>query len=250
MSIVWILRWDLGDDVFEQRVLPDPCVQIVVDPERASVMGVVTGAFSVTLTGSRLVLGLKFRAGGFYPFIRRPVWSFTNQTVPVSQCFHVDDSHLVRRAALGDGPGIVAALETLLRDARPVMDDSLEEVFRMADAIAADATLLTVEQAAREFGVRPRSLQRAFRRYIGVGPKWMIRRCRIQEAAARLESGDVPTLSDLAGSLGYADQSHFINDFRRLVGRSPTRYTQSLGHDRARASRRVRDAARSRPQGR
>ena len=65
ISIAWILEWDLGDDAYEQRVLPDPCVQIVVDHDGAQVMGVVTGPFSTTLTGKRLVLGMKFRPRGF-----------------------------------------------------------------------------------------------------------------------------------------------------------------------------------------
>jgi AraC-like DNA-binding protein len=37
--------------------------------------------------------------------------------------------------------------------------------------------------------------------------------------------------ADLAGQLGYADQSHFINDFRRLVGRSPGEYAVRRGYD-------------------
>lgn len=59
-------------------------------------------------------------------------------------------------------------------------------------------------------------------------PTWMIRRYRIQEAAARLEAGDVHSWSDLALDLGYADQSHFSNDFRRFVGRPPATYARSL----------------------
>jgi AraC-like DNA-binding protein len=59
---------------------------------------------------------------------------------------------------------------------------------------------------------------------VGAGPKWLIRLYRIKEAAARIEEGDVVDWADLAGQLGYADQSHFINDFRRLVGRSPGEY--------------------------
>jgi AraC-like DNA-binding protein len=95
--------------------------------------------------------------------------------------------------------------------------------------MAADATMLTVEQAARTCGVSRRALQRLFRTYVGVGPKWMIRRYRIQEAAARLEAGDVDNCAELAHALGYADQSHFTNDFRRLVGRSPASYANAIG---------------------
>ena len=59
---------------------------------------------------------------------------------------------------------------------------------------------------------------------MGAAPKWLIRLYRIKEAAARIEDGDVGGWADLAARLGYADQAHFINDFRRLIGRSPGRY--------------------------
>jgi AraC-like DNA-binding protein len=229
ISIAWILHWDLGEDAHVQRVLPDPCVQIVVDAGGAHIMGVVTGSFSVTLTGKRLVLGMKFRPGGFYPFLRQPVASLTDRTVRVSHCFpNADERQLADCAAAGDGHGIVVMLEALLRRAAPVMDAQLDRVYRVADRIATDSTLLTVEHTARVCGLSGRSIQRLFRTYVGVSPKWMIRRCRIQEAAARLEAGDVHAWSDLALDLGYADQSHFINDFRRLVGRSPASYAHSL----------------------
>ena len=86
ISIAWILRWDLGEDAHVQRVLPDPCVQIVIDADGARVMGVVTGSFAVTLTGKHLVLGMKFRPGGFYPFLRQPVSSLTDRTVRLADC--------------------------------------------------------------------------------------------------------------------------------------------------------------------
>ncbi|MCP3138644.1 AraC family transcriptional regulator [Pyxidicoccus sp. QH1ED-7-1] len=41
-------------------------------------------------------------------------------------------------------------------------------------------------------------------------------------------------MADLALRLGYFDQSHFIRDFKAVVGRSPGRYVEE-----ARASRRA-----------
>jgi AraC-like DNA-binding protein len=97
-------------------------------------------------------------------------------------------------------------------------------VQRFVERIAGDPTMLTVEHASRVLDVSPRSLQRLFRTHVGVGPKWLIRLYRIKEAAARIEEGDVVQWADLADQLGYADQAHFINDFRRLLGRSPGEY--------------------------
>jgi AraC-like DNA-binding protein len=135
--------------------------------------------------------------------------------------------HLRDRAGAADGPAVIDALESLLRRIGPAPDSQLEQVYDMTTRIATDATIITVAHAARVFGTSPRSLQRVFRTYVGVGPKWMIRLYRIKEAAARIEDGMVSTWADLALRLGYADQAHFVNDFRRIVGRSPARYADA-----------------------
>ncbi len=71
-----------------------------------------------------------------------------------------------------------------------------------------------------------RALQRLFSRYVGVSPKWVIRRFRLQEAAEQLTRGNIVDWSRLALDLGYFDQAHFINDFRSLIGMSPTEYAK------------------------
>jgi AraC-like DNA-binding protein len=73
-----------------------------------------------------------------------------------------------------------------------------------------------------------RQLQRLFSEYVGVTPKWVIHRYRLLEAAERIATGTVIHWADLAFELGYADQAHFIRDFKRLVGRSPAHYAESI----------------------
>jgi AraC-like DNA-binding protein len=55
----------------------------------------------------------------------------------------------------------------------------------------------------------------------------VIRRYRLQEAAARLASGEEFDLASLAQSLGYFDQAHFTSDFHKLVGRPPAQYRRA-----------------------
>ena len=73
-----------------------------------------------------------------------------------------------------------------------------------------------------------RALQRLCRRYVGVGPKWLIKRFRLQEAAARLEAGETHDWAELSHQLGYFDQAHFVNEFTALVGQSPAAYARRL----------------------
>ena len=74
-----------------------------------------------------------------------------------------------------------------------------------------------------ECGASARGLQRLFREYVGVSPKWVMQRYRLFEAAERLAAGGVDG-AQVAQELGYFDQAHFIHDFKAMVGRSPLEF--------------------------
>lgn len=83
---------------------------------------------------------------------------------------------------------------------------------------------IRVEDLAATHHLAPRTLQRLFRRYVGVSPKWVLKRLRIHKAVERLASAASPAWTELALDLGYYDHAHFIRDFRLVVGRSPAEY--------------------------
>ena len=231
IEIAWTMRWDLrGREPFVQRVLPNPCVQLVVDSRGgARVLGVVTGAFSSTLDGEAFVLGLKFRPGGFHPFLRRPVAELTDREAPIASVLPgIDPVTLARLASEHDAAGLLQELEGALRALGPRADSRLAMIGAVMERIASDVDIQRVEDAALAFGVSVRALQRLFRIHVGVSPKWVIRRVRLKEAAARAESGAVENWAQLATALGYFDQSHLVNDFTSMVGRPPSGYARSL----------------------
>jgi transcriptional regulator GlxA family with amidase domain len=96
----------------------------------------------------------------------------------------------------------------------------------------ADQDLTRVGDAAERAGVGTRRLQRLFATYVGVTPKWVIRRSRLHEAVDRLDQGDHVDLGFLARDLGYFDQAHFARDFRAAVGRPPAAYARGPGGPR------------------
>ncbi|MBB2205221.1 helix-turn-helix transcriptional regulator [Gluconacetobacter takamatsuzukensis] len=80
-------------------------------------------------------------------------------------------------------------------------------------------------------GWAERALQRLFRDYLGVSPKWVIRRFRLQEAAECL-ARQTGTIASVAAELGYFDQTHFARDFKSVIGLSPRHFL-----DKARTTR-------------
>ncbi|HEX6533526.1 MAG TPA: helix-turn-helix domain-containing protein [Gemmatimonadaceae bacterium] len=225
----WSVRWDLrGRGPHVQDTLPHPSVHIAFEPGRPMVVyGVVTGKFSVTLEGAGSVFGIKFRPGAFHPFLRAPVSTLTDRTVPLSAVFgDAGDALGSAMLATDDDEVRIAVAERFLRERDAERDPNVELVGAVAERIVADRSITTVRDVVARSELDTRTLQRLFRRYVGVSPKWVIRRYRLHEAASRLDAGATVDFSRLAIDLGYFDQAHFINDFRAIVGLTPAEYAR------------------------
>jgi AraC-like DNA-binding protein len=225
----WIVEWDLcGQAPHTQRILPYPNVNVVFDACGTGVFGVMTGASEHVLSGSGKVLGLRFRAGAFRAFLGRPVHAITDQVLPLSGVFPWDDAE-AERAVLGapDDVAMVATANALLAMRLPDADPQVERIARILAMVESAPGLTQVEDLAAGAGIGVRALQQLFSDYVGVSPKWVIRRYRLHEAADRLASGEDVDLSTLALGLGYFDQAHFTSDFHKLVGQPPAQYRRS-----------------------
>ena len=96
----------------------------------------------------------------------------------------------------------------------------------MLEEIKHNEDINTVEQLASGFHCSVRTLQRSFQQYVGLSPKWLIRKYRLHQALTLLEDNEVTT-TDLAARLEYTDQSHFIRDFKDMLGLTPHNYMRA-----------------------
>ncbi|MBV8201425.1 MAG: AraC family transcriptional regulator, partial [Acidobacteria bacterium] len=85
---------------------------------------------------------------------------------------------------------------------------------------------------ARELAIGRRTLERLFRDYVGLTPKWVIRQYRMQIAADEAAKGRLVDWPRLANDLGYADQAHFIRDFRAILGTTPSDFARQAAPGR------------------
>lgn len=78
-----------------------------------------------------------------------------------------------------------------------------------------------IQDLADAAGLSLRHFQRRFRKLTGLNPKHYARICRIGHAVHRKELAPEASWTALAHEAGYADQSHFIRDFKALTGTLP-----------------------------
>jgi AraC-like DNA-binding protein len=247
----WIPRWDLrGEPPFAQTILPHPNVHLVFEASGAGIFGVDRRLFTRSLSGLGLAFGVRFLAGCFRPFWQAPISQLTDRVVPAARLFGPQAEKtrqaIMRVAAensegawdsggFGDSGGfrdsgdevdarMIGYAEALLCSVRPERDRLAEQVAALVSRITADPGLRRVDQLAAASGMTARSLQRLFADYVGVSPKWVMRRARLHEAAERADSGEPVDWASLASDLGYADQAHLTRDFTVTIGVSPARY--------------------------
>jgi len=228
----WIPVWSVrpGEEA-PQRVLQYPVCLIVVTPEYARFYGVVSGLSTTRLTGDGWAVGVMLAPAAGYLLARTSVAAYTDRAVDVGEVLGEDGARLTERvrAAMTPDPhdpqahaAAMAACAQVLRPYLPV-DREGELVNRLVAHVEEHRDLLRVAQLCEAFDLTERGLQRLVARRLGLTPKWLISRRRLQEAAERLRQ-DPGSTGELAAVLGYADQAHFIRDFSRVTEMTPGRF--------------------------
>lgn len=225
----WSVTW-VGEPRVLRETVPHPSVHLVFELNATQLHGIHQRRFSRWIEGTGRVLGVKFLPGGFRGFTTYSLKELTNTIVHPSKIFGPSivelESEVVGIASAERG---FEKIDAYLRQLNPKLTPDIEVVNRMVRLIADDRSITRAEMLAEKFGIGLRSLQRLFAENVGVSPKWVIQRHRLIEAAERIrESMKEIDFADLALELGYADQSHFIRDFKIMVGLSPAKYRDSL----------------------
>ena len=86
---------------------------------------------------------------------------------------------------------------------------------------------IVLRKASEHLGITERTATKLFRERYGITPTKYIRKARLESARQLLESTD-KTVSDIAHTLHYCDQSYFSTDFKKEFGLYPSDYRESI----------------------
>jgi AraC-like DNA-binding protein len=229
----WSVRWDFtGRPPYRSEVLSHPSVNVSVETgtqprfgfplAAVLVHGVVTRRFTVDLVGAGRVTAVKFRPGGFAAFTG--VLPTRNGVTRLGSELGVPADRLLAAVTDRDEDDArTAVLDETLAPVAPEPPDPYLDLLGIVGRMTEDRDLVRVDQVAGLAGLSVRSLQRLFATYVGVSPKAVLARYRLQDAAAAIDDG-VEDLAGLAASLGWFDQAHFSREFRSVVGMTPSAY--------------------------
>jgi len=159
------------------------------------------------------IFGVKFRAGGLYPFLTSPVAATNNLSTDAKIIF------------------------SLLPELNSSMDFNerceLIESFLLAHLIDKQAKkyiklLMWLDELESETTASYKTLSRLFQEVIGISPKEYVQIKRVNQSLALFASSKDIKSQDLADQLGYYDSAHFINEFKKYTGKTPKSLKNSL----------------------
>jgi AraC-like DNA-binding protein len=193
------------------HALPDACTYMIFNPLYPAIGGV-----------TRLcVKSEEFNLGRSFHFINirllPGVWRCTREQVLYGMIaepyrgslpFEKTSSQLIRGLGSDDTRQVLTSFVERLLQLKCVGEDLLT-----MSIIANLDRINSVAEMAECAGLSPRQLQRRMRQFTGFGPHDFLKILRLQKSIRENDH------------TSYADQSHFINSFRKATGYTPLKYT-------------------------
>ena len=198
------------------RVSRVPGAMLAGPTSRASVIEFEQGRAHVSVT---------FALGAAACFFAPPLELARDQQIPLADVWGRPGASLRDRLLEAATP----------QDALDVVEDVL--LGQMTGPLAPDPLVavaagglsagVPVGAVADALGVLPRTLRRRFTAQVGLGPKRFARVQRLQRVVRDLDGRAQVDWAAVAARHGYADQPHLAEEFRQLVGVTPTEYLRS-----------------------
>lgn len=217
----WSREQPPGSRVVPAHILPDGCIDLIVDVTSGwtpMVVGAMTRASQFVPTSGTRMVGIRFRPGGALPFLDVPAHEVTDATVEshaaglrwLSQARPPDDLSLAAGLRLLES--LLLSRLSSIEQPHPVVAHAARALFRPSPP--------TIEALARDVGWSRQHLRRMVQVHVGLTPALLLRVSRIQRAVDLLQRGGA-RLAQTALEAGYFDQAHMHRDFKELTGVTP-----------------------------
>jgi AraC-like DNA-binding protein len=247
VHMLWLTRAP-GIEPHRERILPNGCVQLILnlerdflcecpegEPELPMAPALVVGGRSVYEIVSRAdmadLMGVVFEPDGFALFAGDRVDQFSNRSIDLEDAWGAGARALRDRLrAMEPAEERFAYLEAFLlerwkRQESRRRAEHAEAVRYALGRFGREPGLTTVRAVAASTGWSERRFSAMFREEVGHTPKVWCRIQRFQRAVRLLHAGADVRWAEMALDCGFYDQSHFANEFRAFSGVDATTYS-------------------------
>lgn len=132
-----------------------------------------------------------------------------------------------------DDMSCVQLLNSFFSEQLSKVDFSFTKFDQLIKSIRLDKGVMGINEMASQSNLSTRSLQRKMKQLLGVGPKSYSNVMRIKHVLTYIHEHPKADWQDILFNFGYYDQAHFIKDFKRYTGVTPSTFvegSQELSH--------------------
>ena len=222
-------------------VVPDGCVDIVFSLSENGCAKAFCYGSPLTLTDinyvpfvkeSREVFGVRLLPGNTIMPGGYSISDFTNKEVDLSNILG-EDSNLIERICRCDDfeeqTRIFTThyLEEYRKRVLEVKKTNLS--FYIINEIVKSKGTLKIEEISESTGYSTRYINKLFNETFGMSPKHFCKIIRFQGVLGALIQNK--SLIDIAESFGFCDQSHLNKEFKKFLGTSPKKFSDTINND-------------------
>jgi AraC-like DNA-binding protein len=229
---------------FEDTVFPTGCTEIIfnlgsgnwhtfngenfVTNPAIELWGQLVRPLSIKSTGRNTMLGIRLLPHGAAAILNHHVSLFNNQVNSFSDINGKSVNNLYSQLQeTGSWTKRIELVEAFLLQQLTLATKRLPKlavINNLMYELRRQDIPLTMETMAGRYGITARHMQQLFLQYTGLTPKLYSQINRFQKSLQLVTAGDV-SLTSIAYECGYADQSHFIKEFKTFTGYTPSGYS-------------------------
>lgn len=224
-----------------QKCLPLGMVQIIVHTHEQECLvhqngqwrrlpdmffvGLYKDAVSWKTVGSSVCFGINIKPENLVQFFNVPAAALYNEYTDVSN-FLQSRINTLADQLMGhtNGGTLVAIAEAYLLNRLKDIQSERSYITEATKLIRESKGSISIQELCKSLYVCERQLQRTFKDALGASPKVYTRIIRFRNAYQYVRATKASRLSwaSLSYDFGYADQAHFIRDFKEFTGAVPS----------------------------
>ncbi len=195
--------------------------------ENSILNGQQNGYYDIVVSDTLSMFSISFLPYGAKMFFDIPTSEFFNQNIPLK--YLVKDKTTELESNLFEAKSFESKIFVIEKFLLAQLKKNFKnyEINRITEIISlinSSKGLITIDFLSSVSCLSRKQFERTFLTYIGTSPKQFLKTVRFQNTLYEKQKNNKISLTELAYSCGYFDQSHMINDYKILSGNTPTQY--------------------------
>lgn len=235
----WLIDSEGDANIHQEKIVPDGYPELIFhygDPYRINIngswevqeknilAGQIRNYFFLENTGVSKMFAIKFQPWALKELFDMEMSSITDKVIEVPNemlsALKAIRSIAVSAVSFNEK---VSSIQDWFQSFMERSDKEFSEKYMTVESMLAKRGNVVLKQLQEEHKISERALERYFKSYVGLSPKFYARIIRFSYIFKLVQEDEIDW-ADIVYNAGYYDQSHFIKNFKEFTGEDPSKY--------------------------